>query len=60
MTYLAVSADLDEVKEGGKFEISYGGGNYRTCTSAPKRILPKDGNYRTSAPKVLRVKRTFS
>jgi hypothetical protein len=43
----------DEVKEGGKFEISFGGGNYRT--SAPKRILPKDGNCRTSAPKVLRT-----
>jgi hypothetical protein len=41
----------DEVQEGGKFEISYGGGNYRT--SAPMRILPKNGNYRTSAPKVL-------
>jgi hypothetical protein len=46
----------DEVKEGGKFEISYGGGNYRTL--APKRILPKDGNYRTSAPKVFTVKQT--
>jgi hypothetical protein len=46
----------DEVKEGGKFEISYGGGNYCTsCTSAPKRILPKDGNYRTLAPKVLLI-----
>jgi predicted metal-dependent RNase len=42
----------DEVKEGGKFEISYGGGNYRT--SAPKRILLKDGNYCTSASKVLK------
>jgi hypothetical protein len=51
MAYLAVSDD--KVKEGGKFEISSGGGNYRT--SAPKRILPKDGNYRTSAPKVLKI-----
>jgi hypothetical protein len=56
MAYLAVSADLDSwwrSKRGREIWNFICGGNYRTL--APKRILPKDGNYHTSAPKVLRT-----